>query len=135
MTAITVGTLVSCYLAIRTLSTMSVGRLVWEGNTPSSPSMERAWRLTLFFYRTYQLIATACKDHFVRIFKLTDTVKMTAGSRVNMLNKQPAKPSGAYHVEMVAEFGQHQSEVKRRRRKRGGLVIHASCHLPPSLFF
>ncbi|ORZ14647.1 WD40-repeat-containing domain protein [Absidia repens] len=76
--------------------------------------------------RTYQLIATACKDYFVRIFKLTHTIKMN-GSRVNMLNKQPSsKPSGPYHVEMVAEFGQHQVEVCRVEWNIMGTILSSS---------
>ncbi|KAI8079852.1 uncharacterized protein BX664DRAFT_203630 [Halteromyces radiatus] len=78
--------------------------------------------------RSYQLIATACKDHYVRIFKLTDTMALKDGTRVNVLSKQSSttKSSGNFHVEMVAEFGQHQAEVWRVEWNIMGTILSSS---------
>jgi nucleoporin SEH1 len=50
--------------------------------------------------RSYHLIATACKDHRVRIFKLTEN---------------PNDPERRYRVEMVANFVDHNAEVSHER--------------------
>jgi len=47
--------------------------------------------------RTYHLIATACKDQYVRIYKL----------------KPSANKPGSYDVQLVAKLGHHKAEVWR----------------------
>lgn len=58
--------------------------------------------------RSYQLIATACKDGRVRIFKfLNESVK-----NKNMINTNVIKGDNKYKVELIEEFKDHGSEVK-----------------------
>ncbi|CAO3641121.1 unnamed protein product [Cunninghamella echinulata] len=76
--------------------------------------------------RTYQLIATACKDHYVRIFKLTDTVTTPSATRANMLNKQMTKPSRSFHIELIAEFNHHHAEVWRVEWNIMGTVLSST---------
>lgn len=78
--------------------------------------------------RAYQLIATACKDHFVRIFKLTEisatqsNPPQTPQSRNASQSKLNLNPSASpnqsqagkrYKVELVAAFDDHQAEVRK----------------------
>ncbi|CAG8570258.1 6936_t:CDS:2 [Paraglomus occultum] len=58
--------------------------------------------------RSYQLIATASKDHFVRIYKLT-----------------PAE-SGYFNVSNVAEFSDHGAEVWRVEWNITGTILASS---------
>ncbi|CAO3647518.1 unnamed protein product [Cunninghamella blakesleeana] len=76
--------------------------------------------------RTYQLIATACKDHYVRIFKLTNTVITPSAPRANMLSKQTPKPTRSFHVELIAEFNNHQAEVWRVEWNITGTILSST---------
>jgi hypothetical protein len=87
--------------------------------------------------RSYQLIATACKDHFVRIFKLTEisatqsNPPQTPQSRNASQSKMNLSPSASpnqsqvgkrYNVEVLAAFDDHQAEVRK----------HIAVWQPPS---
>ena len=50
--------------------------------------------MSLLYYRSYQLVATASKDHSVRIYKLT-----------------PAESGYVFTVNTIAEFSDHGAEV------------------------
>ncbi|RKP07427.1 WD40-repeat-containing domain protein [Thamnocephalis sphaerospora] len=61
--------------------------------------------------RSYHLIATACKDHRVRIFKLTEN---------------PGDNERRYKVEMVANFVDHNAEVWRVEWNITGTILSTS---------
>ena len=78
--------------------------------------------------RSYQLIATACKDHFVRIFKLTEISatqsnppqtpqpRNASQSKLNLSPSASPNQSQAgkrYKVEVLAAFDDHQAEVRK----------------------
>ena len=50
--------------------------------------------MNFLYHRSYQLIATASKDHYVRIYKLT-----------------PAESGYMFTVNTIAEFSDHGAEV------------------------
>ncbi|CAN3356165.1 nucleoporin Seh1p [Diutina catenulata] len=58
--------------------------------------------------RSYHLIASACKDGYVRIFKGKDT------------------PSGDLRIEMVAKLGDHKSEVWRVHWNATGTILSSA---------
>jgi nucleoporin SEH1 len=77
--------------------------------------------------RSYQLIATACKDHVVRIFKLTEISATQANTPQTPQARNPSQaklgssPSASpnpsqsgkrYKVEVLASFDDHQAEVE-----------------------
>ncbi|KAI8149293.1 WD40-repeat-containing domain protein [Fennellomyces sp. T-0311] len=92
--------------------------------------------------RTYQLIATACKDHFVRIFKITEPVSSspsfnlsqqqsrfgqspTVGSS-SSLARQSKPGQRQMHIEMVAAFNDHHAEVWRVEWNITGTILSSS---------
>lgn len=52
--------------------------------------------------RSYQLVATACKDQHVRIFKLTPETS---------LSSVPAAAAKGFRVDLIADLTDHDSEV------------------------
>ncbi|KAI9258281.1 WD40-repeat-containing domain protein [Sporodiniella umbellata] len=81
--------------------------------------------------RSYQLIATASKDHFVRIFKVTES-GVPAQQRGTRL---PISPAGtptqhsvnkALTVELIASLGDHQAEVWRVEWNITGTILSSS---------
>ncbi|ORX61842.1 WD40 repeat-like protein [Hesseltinella vesiculosa] len=72
--------------------------------------------------RSYQLIATACRDHYVRIYRLTD---ITAPVRTpGMVPKQKAGRS--FKMTLVAAFKQHEAEVWRVEWNITGTILSSS---------
>ncbi|KAH8554635.1 WD40-repeat-containing domain protein [Umbelopsis sp. PMI_123] len=91
--------------------------------------------------RSYQLIATACKDQFVRIFKLTEIsatqsnppqTPQTRNSSQSKLNSSPsASPNQSqggkrFKVEVLAAFDDHQAEVWRVEWNIEGTILASS---------
>ncbi|KAI8582256.1 hypothetical protein K450DRAFT_228091 [Umbelopsis ramanniana AG] len=91
--------------------------------------------------RSYQLIATACKDHFVRIFKLTEisatqsNPPQTPQSRNPSQSKLNLSPSASpnqsqvgkrFKVEVLATFDDHQAEVWRVEWNIEGTILASS---------
>lgn len=76
----------------------------------------------MMMYRSYQLIATASKDHYVRIFKLTES--NAPNQPFNMSPRSPPQKSNQgtstsgkfgqhpLHIELVAAFNDHHAEVR-----------------------
>ncbi|TPX37745.1 hypothetical protein SmJEL517_g00605 [Synchytrium microbalum] len=94
--------------------------------------------------RSYQLIATGCKDGHVRIFKLTqeeaNTRKLSAwqsatnaggvgsgpgGMTGGVGGSAPSKRKG-FKVEMIADFGDHNAEVWRVEWNVTGTILSSS---------
>ncbi|RUS30931.1 WD40-repeat-containing domain protein [Jimgerdemannia flammicorona] len=79
--------------------------------------------------RSYQLIATACKDHHVRIFKLTEE-HVVSGSQTGGppgsggINRQPGIKR--FRVETVANFSDHGAEVWRVEWNVTGTILSSS---------
>lgn len=90
---------------------MLAGHPTWAGMLPPTIKLRRfecidpltdKW-LLLLNHRSYHLIATACKDGHVRIFKLTDDSQggaLTGGWSRKMFN-----------VTCIADFADHNAEV------------------------
>lgn len=67
--------------------------------------------------RSYQLIATASKDHYVRIFKLTEpqnnaTSTPRYGQFSPAANAKQRNSQRHMQIELVAAFNDHHAEVK-----------------------
>jgi len=72
--------------------------------------------------RSYQLIATACKDGRVRIFKLSnESVK-----NKNMISTSVIKGDNKFKVELIEEFKDHGSEVWRVEWNVTGTILSSS---------
>ena len=70
--------------------------------------------------RSYQLIATACKDKRVRIFKLTPA----AASEDSEAGKR--SPGSLFDVQMVAELPDHGADVWRVQWNLTGTILSSS---------
>lgn len=81
--------------------------------------------------RSYQLIATASKDHAVRIFKVTEQQVQQQRS-----NRIPNSPAGtptqinsngkSLHIELIASFDDHKAEVWRVEWNITGTILSSS---------
>ncbi|KAI8990086.1 WD40-repeat-containing domain protein [Pilobolus umbonatus] len=77
--------------------------------------------------RSYQLIATACKDHSVRIFKLTEHSPHPRGGRGALSpTGTPIHHNKYMHVELLAEFKDHEAEVWRVEWNVTGTILSSS---------
>lgn len=72
--------------------------------------------------RSYQLIATACKDGRVRIYKLSNE----AVKNKNMINTSVIKSDNKFKVELIEEFKDHGSEVWRVEWNITGTILSSS---------
>ncbi|KAI9316245.1 WD40-repeat-containing domain protein [Dichotomocladium elegans] len=80
--------------------------------------------------RSYQLIATASKDHYVRIFKLTEPAQNAVTPRFGQFSpavNNKHKPGQRHmHIELVAEFNDHHAEVWRVEWNITGTILSSS---------
>ncbi|KAI8369436.1 WD40-repeat-containing domain protein [Radiomyces spectabilis] len=89
--------------------------------------------------RSYQLIATACKDHYVRIYKLTEQPLAgtpnvgTSGSSRSGSNRQGGGLGSSsrlghrpIHVELIASFNDHNAEVWHVEWNVTGTILSSS---------
>ncbi|ORY96672.1 WD40-repeat-containing domain protein [Syncephalastrum racemosum] len=88
--------------------------------------------------RSYQLIATACKDHYVRIYKITELPPSNTPSTSQQRNeprtptsKQPQSLAARYgqrplQVELIAAFNDHHAEVWRVEWNVTGTILSSS---------
>ncbi|CAO3700248.1 unnamed protein product [Rhizopus stolonifer] len=83
--------------------------------------------------RSYQLIATASKDQFVRIYKITEST--SPGQQRGGSNRMPISPAGtptqhqlnkALNIELIASFGDHKAEVWRVEWNITGTILSSS---------
>ncbi|KAG1052004.1 hypothetical protein G6F43_005827 [Rhizopus delemar] len=84
--------------------------------------------------RSYQLIATASKDQYVRIYKITESTQPVQ-QRGSGSNRIPISPAGtptqqqshkALNVELVASFADHKAEVWRVEWNITGTILSSS---------
>ncbi|KAF8476098.1 WD40-repeat-containing domain protein, partial [Kalaharituber pfeilii] len=88
-----------------------------------------AWAPTMG--RSYHLIATACKDGHVRIFKLTDTRPHSVtqakprrrGGEDEEDNDDFEDGIGGYKVELIANFADHGKDVWRVKWNSTGTIL------------
>lgn len=77
--------------------------------------------------RNYQLIATASKDGFVRIFKVTSKSTMREVGDNNNNNYEEddngSRQTNALNVELLSKFGDHQGEVWRVSWNLTGTIL------------
>ncbi|KAI8061121.1 WD40-repeat-containing domain protein [Gongronella butleri] len=73
--------------------------------------------------RSYQLIATACRDHYVRIYKLTAAAPVRAGATAPRAKSSTTR---GYTVELIAAFKQHDAEVWRVEWNITGTILSSS---------
>ncbi|RUS23278.1 WD40-repeat-containing domain protein [Endogone sp. FLAS-F59071] len=84
--------------------------------------------------RSYQLIATACKDHHVRIFKFTED--NSANNSMGLASQASGPPNSGgsmrsadgrkFRVERVADFSDHGAEVWRVEWNITGTILSSS---------
>ncbi|KAI7905938.1 uncharacterized protein BX663DRAFT_498182 [Cokeromyces recurvatus] len=78
--------------------------------------------------RSYQLIATASKDHLVRIYKLTE--QQPKNRMMNTLLSPAGTPTQInhkpYHIELIASFDDHQAEVWKVEWNITGTILSSS---------
>ncbi|KAI9030786.1 WD40-repeat-containing domain protein [Phycomyces nitens] len=80
--------------------------------------------------RSYQLIATACKDHHVRIFKITEMplTGLAPSQRAQALSSGKGGRIGhrPLQVEMIGDFDDHHAEVWRVEWNVTGTILSSS---------
>lgn len=90
--------------------------------------------------RSYQLIATASKDHFVRIFKLTEQTiqqqqqqqQTQISQRGRSINSPASTPTQlnhinkSYQIELIAAFEDHKAEVWKVEWNITGTILSSS---------
>ncbi|CDH49067.1 nucleoporin seh1 [Lichtheimia corymbifera JMRC:FSU:9682] len=81
--------------------------------------------------RSYQLIATASKDHYVRIFKLTEPQNNAAstpryGQFSPAANAKQRNSQRHMQIELVAAFNDHHAEVWRVEWNITGTILSSS---------
>ncbi|KAI7872205.1 WD40-repeat-containing domain protein [Spinellus fusiger] len=83
--------------------------------------------------RSYQLIATACKDHHVRIFKITDIPstghslqKSHSFGKLHSNSSSSRMGHRSFHVELVASLEDHHAEVWRVEWNVTGTILSSS---------
>lgn len=88
--------------------------------------------------RSYQLIATASKDHLVRIYRLTEQTaqqqqqQTQASQRGRNINSPAGTPTQlnnlnkAYHIELIAQFDDHKAEVWKVEWNITGTILSSS---------
>lgn len=81
--------------------------------------------------RSYQLIATASKDHYVRIFKLTEpqnnaTSTPRYGQFSPAANAKQRNSQRHMQIELVAAFNDHHAEVWRVEWNITGTILSSS---------
>ncbi|KAJ3400336.1 epoxide hydrolase, soluble (sEH) [Chytriomyces hyalinus] len=78
--------------------------------------------------RSYQLIATGCKDNHVRFYKLTWEDASKTDEAVRLAQTTAGIAKGKWRVELASSFNDHQSEVWRVDWNIIGTVL-SSCGL------
>ncbi|KAL0088047.1 WD40-repeat-containing domain protein [Phycomyces blakesleeanus] len=82
--------------------------------------------------RSYQLIATACKDHHVRIFKITEMplTGLAPSQRAQSMSNNGRQGGRIGHrplqVEMIGDFDDHHAEVWRVEWNVTGTILSSS---------
>jgi nucleoporin SEH1 len=76
--------------------------------------------------RSHQLIATASKDHYVRIFKLTEMTRLNSSKLVVSPAGTPTQYNRPIHIELIAAFKDHHAEVWRVEWNITGTILSSS---------
>ncbi|RKO84567.1 WD40-repeat-containing domain protein, partial [Blyttiomyces helicus] len=77
--------------------------------------------------RSYQLIATASKDHHVRIFKLTDeSARAVVQPGWQAAGSNAGKGKRRFRVDLVGDFADHGAEVWRVEWNVTGTILSSS---------
>ncbi|EMR09792.1 hypothetical protein PNEG_01975 [Pneumocystis murina B123] len=75
--------------------------------------------------RSYHIIATACKDGHVRIFKLTNKLNRFSNEDV-IYNSEPIQAKKGYIIELVGDFDDHMAQVWRVSFNVTGTILSSA---------